>query len=981
MARENCPDPIGTTTTGTGADDGVGTNGSVDVFEDPAQTPPTPRNRSVGKFRVFHDSEIYHVRDFSENSQEATPGAQGKAEKGPWHLYENNVADRFRYVSQCHWGKSYQDLEDQPNYGYIYSGFLTEKVPGIPYTLRTITNPEPDLAASGFLADFATMQDIFLEADEEHFQLFNQGFQIWGFATALWESFIMGGDAVSGVSEPESYTDKDSRVLPPLFERNVDFEDHAFRINVPLFPHEVANVNNMTKPAIADVKAEYNFYIAEYENQLRDLRFKGELKEQLLPNMYAFLFEKKSKNLDRDNSIYHRLITLDGHIDNVSKDILVQNPYGRGEVHKVGEKDHGQYYEKWSRGYSAFINTARTTGMVDGEFTAGSVRMLKLRYSNMVFSPNDMELLNSFNEKRFLFPMYVDFQFSTDRTTLLAEAINEAQLTRPLMRTAVETNISNFSSRIWVEAMGAKYDRTTLEDRFSGGSILHFTDEETVDHWNWGAWHFRKNFNIASENYLIDGDRSNKVVTTALNQPTNLIDLERWYEVYKEIGSKVNLNERLNQGVPNTEIAKVIFDTGIQDSFADADNQYDFARAVYSLIFSGKFRNIVKDRLRNFQDVLEGKFAYSETVFYKVAKHKIIGGETSEDPIQEFFFPNSSKIDVLRFIDTQVDYGAQYKYIIYAFELVFGTKYYYTNSFFDEPDRKIDRVDHPMVEGRGARFRVRMRPSIKIAEVPIFETTVVVNDRPPLSPDVDIIPYFSTSDKIKFNFNHNVGEAKGDLIPLTTADSNLISIIRREQRLQAGEPINFKGDDHVEFFEIYRIKWWPTSYDDFKGARIAQVETSLNFETGLRANSAAYIDNIQKNRKYYYIFRTIDVHGLFSNPSAVYEVELIDDGGAIWPSIRSVEFPEMDNKKQKRKFKKYILIQPSIEQGQLDVDDVRLTEASTAVRAVPKFGIMDQALFGSYTSPKKFKVRITSRHTGKKIDLNIKFAHKHNNNT
>ena len=335
----------------------------------------------------------------------------------------------------------------------------------------------------------------------------------------------------------------------------------------------------------------------------------------------------------------------------------------------------------------------------------------------------------------------------------------------------------------------------------------------------------------------------------------------------------------------------------------------------------------------------------------------------------------------MRFIDTQVDYGAQYKYIIYAFELVFGTKYYYTNSFFDEPDRKIDRVDHPMVEGRGARFRVRMRPSIKIAEVPIFETTVVVNDRPPLSPDVDIIPYFSTSDKIKFNFNHNVGEAKGDLIPLTTADSNLISIIRREQRLQAGEPINFKGDDHVEFFEIYRIKWWPTSYDDFKGARIAQVETSLNFETGLRANSAAYIDNIQKNRKYYYIFRTIDVHGLFSNPSAVYEVELIDDGGAIWPSIRSVEFPEMDNKKQKRKFKKYILIQPSIEQGQLDVDDVRLTEASTAVRAVPKFGIMDQALFGSYTSPKKFKVRITSRHTGKKIDLNIKFAHKHNNNT
>ena len=29
--------------------------------------------------------------------------------------------------------------------------------------------------------------------------------------------------------------------------------------------------------------------------------------------------------------------------------------------------------------------------------------------------------------KRFLFPMYVDIEFSTDRTTLLAEAIKEAQ--------------------------------------------------------------------------------------------------------------------------------------------------------------------------------------------------------------------------------------------------------------------------------------------------------------------------------------------------------------------------------------------------------------------------------------------------------------------------------------------------------------------------------------------------------------------------
>ena len=160
-----------------------------------------------------------------------------------------------------------------------------------------------------------------------------------------------------------------------------------------------------------------------------------------------------------------------------------------------------------------------------------------------------------------------------------------------------------------------------------------------------------------------------------------------------------------------------------------------------------------------------------------------------------------------------------------------------------------------------------------------------------------------------------------------------------------------------------------------------QLETFINFETGLRANSAAYIDNIQKNIKYYYTFRTIDVHGLFSNPTAVYEVELVEERGVIWPSIRSVEFLEVDNKKQRRKFKKYILIEPAFEQGQLNVGDIGLTEADTATAAVPKFGLREQGLFGSTTDPKKFKVRITSKHSGKKIDLNIRFAHQHNNNT
>ena len=42
---------------------------------------------------------------------------------------------------------------------------------------------------------------------------------------------------------------------------------------------------------------------------------------------------------------------------------------------------------------------------------------------------------------------------------------------------------------------------------------------------------------------------------------------------------------------------------------------------------------------------------------------------------------------------------------------------------------------------------------------------------------------------------------------------------------------------------------------------------------------------IYKNKTYYYIFRSIDVHKNISNPTYVYQVTLRDDGGAVYPEI------------------------------------------------------------------------------------------------
>ena len=72
-------------------------------------------------------------------------------------------------------------------------------------------------------------------------------------------------------------------------------------------------------------------------------------------------------------------------------------------------------------------------------------------------------------------------------------------------------------------------------------------------------------------------------------------------------------------------------------------------------------------------------------------------------------------------------------------------------------------------------------------------------------------------------------------------------------------------------FEVYRMSEPPKSYVDFADHFIGQFENSKMME------NMVVLDGIRQNKKYYYIFRTINRYGSFSNPSPVYEVELIKD--------------------------------------------------------------------------------------------------------
>jgi hypothetical protein len=183
--------------------------------------------------------------------------------------------------------------------------------------------------------------------------------------------------------------------------------------------------------------------------------------------------------------------------------------------------------------------------------------------------------------------------------------------------------------------------------------------------------------------------------------------------------------------------------------------------------------------------------------------------------------------------------------------------------------------------------------------------------------------------------------------------------------------LKFVQDDTTAFFQIYRMDTPPTSYSDFAGNLRNTLSTLIpNKEQIVRATSVAHDETLLPNVKYYYMFRSIDYHGSFSNPTSVYEVELVDDAGAVYLLVKTHEFPVVSNDVSSIVMKKFIEIIPSLSQVTADVPaNTTVSDPSDLVSV--ELGDIDEA--ENRIWDKTFKIRLTSKKTGKKLDFNVTF--------
>jgi len=401
-----------------------------------------------------------------------------------------------------------------------------------------------------------------------------------------------------------------------------------------------------------------------------------------------------------------------------------------------------------------------------------------------------------------------------------------------------------------------------------------------------------------------------------------------------------------------------------------------------------------------------------ESIGYRIQK---IGGtpqgtQRSVNTLCNYYiFDDGKDIDLY---DTQVKYGANYRYNVYQYVAVIGYRYSYKNfagtrqigvdpnasknclEFYDlttgkevtraYPRESVDYTYNPLDTHNTfstdaqvlsdypylCEFDIVIEPYIKIIEIPLSTKETQVMDHPPRK--VEVMSYQRKDDSQTIGFYAKYESFEPQPYPLTISDEdqNTKNDYMVSNNLYAGEEITQESTRPVAV-EVYRIDKKPTTMRDFRGALIATKDlTNLKFDTPV--TDCFYEQRIRTNTKYYYLFRFLNAHNMPGHTSPVVEAELVDDGDYKYSLFDVINDSEISDEPPvdapSKPFKK--LLQMKLQSSHLILDDENVDYEGNASDEVGNFivGNADDLIWD-----KTFKIRMTSKKTGKKLDINVTY--------
>ena len=271
-----------------------------------------------------------------------------------------------------------------------------------------------------------------------------------------------------------------------------------------------------------------------------------------------------------------------------------------------------------------------------------------------------------------------------------------------------------------------------------------------------------------------------------------------------------------------------------------------------------------------------------------------------------------------------------------------------------------------------ADFRIIVEPSAQLVEIPIQEKTFKILDNPPN--DLIATPYHlrDQSNRLAFFLSYDTFSPDSVKYPttLTTQDEDNKQDYLTGVEIAEDDFIQSESVSMAETFEVYRLSKRPTSYQDFEDNLRKSIDLRILKQDRIKLD-AMFMERVRPNQKYYYTFRVINENGIAGEFTPVFEAELINDGGYIYGLFNQLTAEDLvtdEISEPLMSFKKLFNVVPNIQHLILDSEGVDFSDS--AFSQVGNFGLgtAEDKIWN-----KTFKLRLTSKKTGKKIDLNIRF--------
>jgi len=772
-----------------------------------------------------------------------------------------------------------------------------------------------------------------------------------------------GNPVAFNIGEEEDFEEFDRIVQDKMMQSTLgrmntsqELYDHTFVTPGPYTKKEIENSNVTLGAFYYDAEPKYNYYMENYEKIVSEDEV--DVPDTLLPNIYAFVANAMQEpnnaqahgdlqNRAIPDPIYKKLMTLDSRIEAAGSLVNQSDPSDRAKHDLVQATKMQEYLKRY---YQAIKNADELGWLTDPKITS-----IVQDYKNSLFSGRSKALLSAALQGAGAFPMYNHISFSITKYTPSMDVLATHGIGTKLLARLESTPSALQPAQIIVRTndIGVSSASRTLQ---SEGARLRDVGLLPRD-------------NVSPLDSL---------ATSADSMESEVVVRDITLDVDMLAG-----DESFNGVVYTSDRSEMRGDV--------------IQTLVGNVAISEKFKETYLKVRRSYADILTGKPAYAEVLAYKIEKYSMID-PTAPDLISTSIIPNQPSFDVANFIDTQVRYDEPYKYIIKQIALVYGSKIVFSPAQLGQGPLQYEygprANERTFVWGRydqrsrepGATAQVTVTPSLKIYEVPYFSTRemrIVVT--PPSPPEVEFIPYRAVDNKLLININNSLDEYVDYPAELDEIDRINAMKVRNMQNDIYGGKIRFSGrttGTEIESFIVYRTDVRPRGYSAFGRSKQVPISTSIE---GLKSSGGSYLDTIEPNKKYYYMVRTVDVHGFRSNPSAVFEIEMVSNSGTIYPIIKTVELgPDNDGRMMSRPMRKFLQIKPSFLQtdAQMTVGAPGLTlqDLNSPDDIMNEDGNWNEN-FGSIVIGgaaqtvwrRSFKVRLTSKQTGRKLDLNMTF--------